>query len=287
MKAQISHDVFSSFYLWFENELISDKLKAYIPNKANSFEYAQFQDLPETHYGYQGKFRQLVPNYDIDVPNSGIFVNGDFISGDSNEFYIDYKRGRIIVPADSGSVLEITANQTVKEINLYVTEDDETNILVTSDFVDIDNDISTYYSDKERYRDDDFYILPACFLKLEGIENKLFSFGGEYDTRFTLKVFVLAFSNYQIDAIMSHFSDKIHSCFPIVPHDEYPYGTSDIIKDYPYVYNDYTFNYTKKAFIENVRTSRVTSSLSLEKIQKNVLLAYLYFDISLCRYPKI
>jgi hypothetical protein len=40
MKAQFSHEVFASFYLWFENHLSSSDLAAYTSNVNNKFNYS-------------------------------------------------------------------------------------------------------------------------------------------------------------------------------------------------------------------------------------------------------
>ena len=54
MKAQFDHNVLSSFYLWFENRLVSSKVKAYNINLSNNFKYVKAYDIPSGYYGYQG-----------------------------------------------------------------------------------------------------------------------------------------------------------------------------------------------------------------------------------------
>ena len=69
MKAQFDQTLLSSFYLWFENYLLKDKSKAYSTDASNTFKYVDFADVPSSHYGYQGQFKQLVGEYDVDVTN--------------------------------------------------------------------------------------------------------------------------------------------------------------------------------------------------------------------------
>ena len=75
MKSQFSHEVFSSFFLWFEKRLVSTQGGAYITNQSNAFEYASFSDIPSNYHAYQGRFRGLVQDHDVSPPNSGVFIN--------------------------------------------------------------------------------------------------------------------------------------------------------------------------------------------------------------------
>ena len=120
MKAQFDQKLISSFYLWFENELLGDSISAYRTGVANSYQYIDAFDVPAGYYAYQGQQRQLVAEYDVSVPNSGIFVGGEFVSGGQANVYTDYSNGRIIVPASSGTALDITSVSTVKEVNIYL-----------------------------------------------------------------------------------------------------------------------------------------------------------------------
>ena len=73
MKAQFDQNVLSSFYLWFENRLLGSSAKAYQINLDNAFTSWSFSDVPDTHIAFQGKYRSLVGEYDVDNPNSGFF----------------------------------------------------------------------------------------------------------------------------------------------------------------------------------------------------------------------
>jgi hypothetical protein len=287
MISQFSHNIFSSFYLWFEGQLVSSGSKAYSTNQSNSFEYVDFYDVPPSHYGYQGKFRQLVADHSVDVPNSGVFIDGSFVSGDSSDVYIDYNNGRVIVPQSSGSSLNITANNTVKEVNTYMTEDDEEQLLLTSDFIDSSDTSSTNLFSKTSKRDEKTYVLPACFLRIATTDNKRLALGGEDDTVTTIKVAVLAKDNYTIDAVLSFFADKKGTCIKRVPYENYPYGIFHDVKSFPYSYSDFSSSYDATSYIEEVKTSKVSESISAEKIEKNVLIGFIEFDLSTYRYPRL
>ena len=71
MKAQFDQNLLSSFYLWLENRLLKDDTKAYITELNNDFRYVDFDDIPSDMIGYQGEYRQLVAEYNVDNVNSG------------------------------------------------------------------------------------------------------------------------------------------------------------------------------------------------------------------------
>jgi hypothetical protein len=91
LKTQFDPIILSSFYLWFEAELLSAKSKAYVTGRKNTFKKVESVDIPSGYFSYQGGYRQLVADSSIDVPNSGFFVNGNFVSGGSSGFFVDYE----------------------------------------------------------------------------------------------------------------------------------------------------------------------------------------------------
>lgn len=286
MNSQFSHNIFSSFYLWFEAQLLDSNAKAYSTNESNVFQYVDFYDVPPTHCGYQGKFRQLVADQSVDVPNSGIFIDGSFVSGDSPNVYIDYDNGRVVLPQSSGNSLNITANSTIKEINTYMTEDDEEQLLLTSDFVDSSDTSTTNLFSKTAKRDEKMFVLPACFLRVVTTNNERLAFGGEDDSMTTIKAAVLAKDNYTIDGVLSLFADKEGTCIKRIPYEDYPYGVFHDVKSFPYSYSSFSSSYDASSYIEKVRTSKISDSISTEKVEKNVLIGFIEFDLSTYRYPR-
>lgn len=281
MKKQFIHKVITSFRLWLEAKMVSDNITAYTTNNSNTFEYVDYSDIPSSYNAYQGKFRQLVTDYDVTVPNSGFFVNGNFVSGDSDIFLLDYDKGRVLAPSSSGQSLTITANNTVREVNVYMTEDDEEKLLVQNDFIDSSNPSSTQLLDNNPT--DKVFMLPAVFIKLETNENELLTLGGEVDNKISVRVIVLSFSNYITDGVLDFLKEQSLSCIKLT--DNMPYGRSSIIRDYPYQYNNFVNSETTSMYIEEVYTSKVTKSLTLEKLQKNLIMGFADFDLSIYRYP--
>lgn len=287
MKAQFSHEVFASFYLWFESQLSSSDLAAYTSNVNNKFNYSAAKDIPSGYYGYQGLFRQIVTDYSIAGPNSGIFINGNFVTGSSNNVLIDYANGRVIVPQASGTGLTITANNSVREVSLYPTEDDEQQIIISSDFIDSTKPASTYLSDKTKKEGVPTYILPACFVRLVSTDNESFTFGGEEDSKTRINVTVIGMDNFTVDAILSFFSDSARTCIKQIPFASYPYGYANTIKNFPYSYDSLASGFSSTHFIEKAKTSKVSGTFSHDKLQKNLVIGFIDFDLSTHRYPRL
>ena len=141
MKAQFDQNVLSSFYLWFENRLLKSDSQAYETGLSNAFTSGNFPDIPSSHIAFQGKYRQLVAENDVEEPNSGFFLGSAFITGNYDQngsVYTDYDNGRLIFPAASGTAIgstALTANSTVKEVNTYITNDTDSQIIIHSDLI--------------------------------------------------------------------------------------------------------------------------------------------------------
>ena len=214
MKAQFDQNILSSFYLWFENQLLGSSAKAYKINLDNAFTSGSFPDVPPSHVAFQGKYRSLVGEHNVDNPNSGFFLGSSFITGNYDEnggVFTDYENGRLIFPQASGAEIgstALTANSTVKEVNTYITNDTDAQIIIHSDFKDSATELPYQYSKTGEF-DETTYFLPACFISVASSDNTEFSFGGEEDTRTRMRVMVLSFDNYTLDSVLSLFRDTV------------------------------------------------------------------------------
>lgn len=270
----------SSFYLWFENQLIKDSLKAYQENVPNNFQYVNFFDIPNTHVGYQGDYRQLVADSDIDFPNTGFFINDSFVPVDASGVFLDYNNGRIVLPASSGQNLSITANSAIKEVNTYLSSDSHEQILLESDFI-VEGESRPNFSNQNKKMDENSYFLPACFFSIESSKNDEFCFGGQENTTARIRVMVLSKNNFTMDSILSAFRDSARSCIPLIEFDDFPYGNFFSLKNHPYQYTELSQSAEKTGFIESAKTSRVSG-----KPDKRFIIGFIDFDISTYRFPR-
>ena len=294
MKAQFDQNILSSFYLWFENRLLGSDAKAYQINLDNAFTSGSFSDIPPTHIAFQGKYRSLVGEHNVDNPNSGFFLGSDFITGNYDQnggVFTDYENGRLIFPQASGAEIgntALTANSTVKEVNTYITNDTDAQIILHSDFKDSATELPYQYGKTSEY-DETTYFLPACFLSVASSDNTEFSFGGEEDTRTRMRVMVLSFDNYTLDSVLSLFRDTVRRDITHIPYGSFPYGFSFSIKDFPYSYDTLVAAQSSptKSHIEEVSVSKIVSERIRENLNKNISIGYIDFELCTYRFPRL
>ena len=294
MKAQFDQNILSSFYLWFENRLLGSSAKAYKTDLSNAFTSGSFPDVPASHIAFQGKYRSLVGEYAVDQPNSGFFLDNAFISGNYDQnggVFTDYENGRLIFPKDSGAFIagkELTANSTVKEVNTYITNDTDAQIILHSDFKDSATELPYQYGKTGEY-DETTYFLPACFISVASSDNKEFSFGGEEDTRTMFRVMVLSFDNYTLDSVLSLFRDTVRRDITHIPYGDFPYGFSFSIKDFPYSYDNLVAAQSSpvKSHIKRVDVSKIVSEKIRENLNKNISIGYIDFELCTYRFPRL
>jgi hypothetical protein len=285
LKPQFDQKLVSSFYLWFENKLLDDKIAAYQTGVSNTYKYVDAFDIPNGYNAYQGQYRQLVAEYEVSTPNTGVFVNGSFIPEGQANVYTDYNNGRIILPVSSGQALNITSTSTIKEVNTYLSNDNPEQVLVESDFV-IDGESSPKVYQSSSKLDEKIYFLPACFIFPSDSENKEFALGGEEETKSRVRVMVLAKNNFILDGILSLFRDSARECISLVDFEDFPYGGFFSLKNYPYKYSDLKLNSSEKFYIQKVAASRINRNSNSQQKDKKFLIGFLDFDLSTYRFPR-
>jgi hypothetical protein len=268
--------------------LIGEDVKAYVGDLDNEFKYVEYSDLPSGFIGYQGQYRQLVAEHSIENPNSGIFINDDFVTGDNNingGVFIDYNDGRIILPENSGENLSITAKSAVKEVNLYISNDSETNIILQSDFLEVGQTTPYFYNKSEKL-DEKTYFLPACFMSLVSSSNDPLCFGGGENTRFAIRVMAMSRDNFVIDGISSKCRDVARSKdIAIIPYEDFPYGFSHSVKNFPYNYDEIKAPFEDQIgiHIHDVTVSKVFSEKTRELMNRDVSISMIDFELSIHR----
>jgi hypothetical protein len=292
MKAQFDQNLLSSFYLWLENRLLKDDFKAYLTQVDNSFRYVDFDDIPSDMVGYQGEYRQLVAEHNVDVVNSGFFVNNQFVTGDSSAnggIYTDYNNGRILFPTASGTGLSVTGTYTIKEVNTYISHDNDLDFLLHSDFIESGQDMP-YFANSDSMVKEGAYFLPACFISLASSDNKEFSFGGEEDTQSRIRVMVLTKDSYVLDAVISKLRDCVREKITHIPYEDFPYAYSYSVKDFPYTYDGVVQNQGEDplcSYVNRVTASKVISESLREELNADFSIAFVDFDLSTYRFPRL
>ena len=100
---------------------------------------------------------------------------------------------------------------------------------------------------------------------------------------------VLSFDNYTLDSVLSLFRDDVRRDITHVPYEDFPYGFSFSIKDFPYIYDDLIAAQSSpvKSHIEDVSVSKVVSEKIRENLNKNISIGYIDFELCTYRFPRL
>ena len=100
---------------------------------------------------------------------------------------------------------------------------------------------------------------------------------------------MLSFDNYILDSILSLFRDTVREDLTHIPYEDFPYGFSFSIKNFPYNYNNLVSDQSGpvKSFIKEVRASKVVSEQIRENLNKNISIGFLDFELCTYRFPRL
>ena len=286
MKPTFSHNVVNSFFLWFDNFLMT-KGDAYKTYTTKLYSNPDFR-LGNDKVAYSSPYKQWV--YDKSITGatipSGFTVNGTFLPTGTSGMRIDFDNGRIIFNSGVPTNLNISGTYSVKEINSYVTDQPEDNLIIEGKYINnsrftvVETGIAPYNP-----------VTPCVFASLETAHNTAFAFGGEDETKCIFKVVAFCENLYQLDGVLSIFGDSYNEIFSVIPMTAHPLGEFNEIKTglYP---TGYDYNSVKKAyssetlFISHVETSKIRDSV-LKELNPILHIGFLDFEIKAYRYPRL
>lgn len=286
MKPTFAHDVINSFFLWFDN-FIMKKGEAYKTYTTKLYNYADPR-LGGNKVVYASPYKQWVYDHSITgatIP-SGFTVNGTFLPTGTSGMKIDFDNGRIIFNSGVSSNLNITGTYTVKEINSYITDQPEDNLIIENKYINnsrftvVQSGISPYNP-----------VTPAVFNSIQTTHNRPFAFGGEDETICQIKTVAFCENLYQLDGLLSIFADSFNETFSKIPMTSYPLGEFSEIKTglYP---TGFDYSATNRAynsdilFISHVETSKIKDSV-LKEINPTLHIGFIDFEIKSFRYPRL
>lgn len=300
MKAQFDHVLQSSFYLWFDNRLTNIAEAYYEPEGGQIFDAVvkgtdgAGLDIPESLDAFYCADRQLVANGTGEAGEgepSGVYINSSFVEqGDPiTGLMIDHNEGRVMVNA--GSVADdavVSGHFKRKEINVYITNETEEQLLIQNDFILSDVADEPTYLKQQSELGDRKYTLPAAFISLNSSSNQPFALGGVDDTKSIIRVVVITDSNYSLDAVLSLYRDAQKTCFNLVEFEDFPFGEFFHVKEFPYYYPDFmNANPSSRppAFIDRVISSKLFDR-SGTQIPQGLRIGFMDFEISNIRMPR-
>jgi hypothetical protein len=286
MKPTFTHNVINSFFLWFDNFLMTkgDAYKTYTTKLYN------YQDprLGGDKVVYGSPYKQWV--YDKNITGatipSGFTINNQFVSTGTSGMRIDFDNGRIIFNSGVSTGLNITGTYSVKEVNSYITDQPEDNLIIENKFV-----TNSRFTVSENYIAPYNPVTPCIFASIQTAHNTAFAFGGEDETKCIIKVVAFCENLYQLDGVLSVFGDSYNEIFSIIPMTGHPLGEFNEMKTgaYPtgYDYKNLSNAYNSQTlFISHVETSKIRDSV-IKELNPILHIGFLDFEIKTYRYPRL
>lgn len=279
MKPQYQHNITTSFALWLDHHLL-DKGEAYT-NKTGKLYYYSDPRVSSTYKVFGSPHKQWVFDSSITgatIP-SGVYVSGVF-KNRNNGVILDFINGRALVSGTTTGV-NVTGSYSVKDFNIYLSNENEedlileNNIEANSKFPQTGTYIAPY--------DESF---PAIYVLSDGNKNTPFAFGGEDETRSLMRAVVFAESSYQLDGVLSLFSDSTQKVFKLKDFTDFPITEYGDIKSGTYSFDDYYTNpdITTELYIDDVTASKLRDR---SKLGSKAYVGFLDFEIIKYRYPRV
>ena len=279
MKEQFQHKLTTSFFLWFDNFLLN-KGEAY-SNKTGEFFYYSDPRVDSAYKVYGSPFKQWVTDSSITGATmpTGVYIGGSF-SGRDDGVVLDFENGRALV-SGSNTGLSLTGQFSVKDFNVYMTNDTEEDLVVENKYTVNSRLPSGPYTYIEPYDD----VVPAIFISSSDAQNKPFALGGMQDTTVAMKAVVLAEDTYQLDGVLSIFMDSVDECLNPIPMTGYPITELGDLKEGSYNYTTVKDSYSGdiKFYINDVKTSKLTDR-DRKSLTHDMYVGFVDFDVQQYRY---
>lgn len=279
MKPQYQHKVMTSFLLWFDNHLLT-KGEAF-SNKTGTFHYFDDSRLPDSYKTFSSPYKQFVNDSSISGANIPSSLMG---SGRSDGIIFDFENGRIIETGDNFDSSEtITGTFAVKDFNVYLTNETEEDLILESKFVQ-----NSRYGDSESGIKPYDQAVPAIFINSETVTNVPLAFGGEDETKMTIKAVVLAEDTFGLDGVLSIFADARHKEITMIPFSGHPSTEYGDLKDGSYNYTGLKNTYKGDElpmYIEDVVVSKLSDKAQKQSIG-DLKVGFIDFDVSQYRFPR-
>lgn len=287
MIEQYHHKVTNSIILWFDYYLLS-KGKAYTNMSGVKLYNYEDDRLDPSLQVYGSPYKQWVFDSSIDgatIPDGVIVGNtpsGAYNPGTTGRdgTFIDFDNGRVLTSSPNSNY-DITCDFAVKDFNIYFTNETEDDLIAERKHVvnsRLPRPDLSFISPYDQ-------VLPAIFINTSTAQNKDFAFGGMEETTITSTATILAEDSYQLDGVLSIFTDSKNECVPVIPMSEHPYNEFNDLKSGVYNYEDLASKYSNsnKLFIKEVTTSKLTDR-ARKSITNDIFVGFVDFEIQQHRF---
>lgn len=302
MKPQFQHEATTSFALWLDHHL-AYKAEAY-SNKTGEFYYMPDPRLPSYPddpvnglIPYNSEYKQWV--YDKDVSSatipSGVYVDtGDgynFVKRGESGLRLDFENGRVLFSGayfpDNYQNLKITGSFAVKDVNIYLADDTEENLVIQNKY-NVNSRTTPAYGQGTglpAYEQ----VAPAAFVSMDRTVNTPFALGGEDLTHMYYRVVFFAENLYQLDGAMAVCADAFNMGVTNIGYNEYPLDEYGDLKTGEFSYTQTVRDCTlspKLMFIDQVTSSKISDRLT-KTTNPDLYLGFVDFEVNQSRFPRL
>lgn len=284
MLSQFDHLLNLSCYLYSQ---------AVMQNQAQAYFNAQMtfyptQDVRYTgYYSYSCPWKSLV--YDAGASGAAILnmvSGGDFTNYPltrASGVHIDYLNGRVLVPTSFGPSLALTGYAAVSELNLYLPNSTEEQLLTQSKYFRNPRYQGMPTSGIDPYA----MVTPAVFLNTLNDTSEAFALGGLDNTTTTFSLTCFTETDYQLKGLFSIFRDARFAYMPLLPMTSNPLDGYNDTKGGSggYNYQSLIAQYGSPGqliYIASVHTSKVSDRMQLNP---GLFAGIIDMDLSYVRQP--
>ncbi len=284
MKELYSHKVLTSFYLWFDHNLL-DRATAH-SQVSTPFYYTPDSRVSDDYLPFSSPFKQWVADSSVagvTIP-SGVSGNAGVFIGRVSGAKLDWDNGRILLPASGYTENDsISGSYSIKDFNTYCVNSSDQHIILEGQY-----QLNSRYNLFLQSGVSPFgYSAPACFIMNTSSDNKPFAFGGMQDTKNKMRVIVATDDMYALDGCISLFRDLTESNIPLLNLADTPFNEYGDLKSGSYNYNQLaTDRSSHLIFLEKVTATKVNTP-SNQKINPNLKFGIIDFYLSDPRVPKL
>lgn len=280
MKELYSHKVLTSFYLWFDHNLLNN---AQAFHNESTLLYSQDDHrVPNMLVPFASPFKQWV--YDSSIAGAqvptGIYIDGVF-TPKSSDVVLDYDNGRVLLNGVAAPT--VSGNYSAKDFNTYIVSNEDSKMIFEGNF----NPVSPTQMVPQTGVNAIGYTAPACFIMNTSTDSKPFAFGGEQETINKMRVIVVTDDIYKLDGCVSMFRDLANSIIPLVSVKDAPFDEYGDLKSGSFNYaNLAAANSSRYLYIDKVSATKITNN---QQSKNNPTLRYGIIDFYLSepRVPKL
>jgi hypothetical protein len=283
---QFIHKFTNSFMLWADNTLLQ-RGGAFTVTGGALTHYSDTQ-LPDHLRAWGSPFKEWVTDSSVSgaVVPSGFYINGSFQTPSGDYFNMDFQNGRVLTSGLSSSQ-SITGSYSVKDFNIYLTNQDEEALIVevcqnsNNQYNTIGTDISTPYLPPYAQK------IPAIFVNVQSQKNEPLALGGTDSSVIRANMVVFAKDPYQLDGVLGLFADTSDEVFKELPLEASPLNEWGGLKNNRYSYTEtVAASGTNNIFIDEVTTSKMTDSLR-RGLKTELYVGFVDFSCAQYRNPRV